>query len=509
MSASYDVIVIGAGINGLTAATMLAKKGREVLVLERRDRTGGLAVGHTSANGFQAAGPLQDTTTLRPEVVDALQLKNHGLTLIPNRPSLILLQPGEAGLLLHGEPEKAAREIAVFSQKDAEAYPAYRAFIEKIAPVINGMFDELPTRPESMDARQIWLIAKQGLALRRLGKRDMLELMRISLMCAADWLNEWFETPLLKAGLAAPAIHASFTGPWSPGNTLNLLRWECAARNGVNGGSDALAGALERAARAAGLEIRLNMEVSGIRLSGGSIRGVTTSSGEELNANAVLASCTPQHTFLDLLANAHPSYRLIHAIRKFRARGTSALVSLTLDGPPRFPHRQEQNITWARTGDHIDQLERAFDAVKYRRWSHRPLLEIHALPGTNPARQRVSVLVHFVPYDLEGGWDDSRREALGDLVLKTLEKHLSVAASIKAMEVTTPRDLETRFGLSGGHLYHGEHAPDQLLVRPALDCNGFATPFKGLYLCGGGSRPGGGLTGMPGLLAVRAFLDGS
>jgi phytoene dehydrogenase-like protein len=235
--------------------------------------------------------------------------------------------------------------------------------------------------------------------------------------------------------------------------------------------------------------------------------------GERIEAPVVAASCDPKHLFLNLLAPGVIPYRLEHRIRMFRTRGTTAQLLLALDTPVRFACRPEANgIAFARTGGSLTRLEKAFDAVKYRTFSETPALEVHvptvAAPDLAPAGHSVmSVLIHFAPYDLEAGWDEAQKERLGNRVVEILETHVpGLKSTIVSGQILSPRDLEERYGITGGHIHHGEHSLDQLLMRPAPECSEYRTPVPGLFLCGAGSHPGGGLTCGPGALAASSIL---
>ncbi len=351
----------------------------------------------------------------------------------------------------------------------------------------------------------------------------MLDLLRIVPMCVADWLNEWFETELLKSVLAGPAIQGTFMGPWSPGSNANLLRWEGLAAPSIPGGPKALIDALAGAAKATGVDLRTNAEVSRVRVSGDRVEGVTLADGETIDAPVVAASCDPKGTLLHLLGGCDVTPKLAHRIKTYRMCGTTAKVNLALAAPLRFACRPDLEVEFARTGETLDDMERAFDAVKYRRFSVAPILDIYAprtagsedpqapslasqAAGDGPGHV-VSILAHFAPYDLDGGWGDDKRERLGDTIIEALCRHApDVRGSIVAREVLTPVDIERRYGLTGGHIHHGDHALDQLLVRPTPECARYATPIEGLFLCGSGSHPGGGLTCVPGALAASAML---
>jgi phytoene dehydrogenase-like protein len=484
-----------------------------VLILERRNLVGGMAAAEEFHPGYRSPGLLQDVTGVRRRVVDELGLTTHGLALRSVRPSVLALGSDRTGLLLHGDAEAAAREIAPLSSKDAEAYRDYRRSLERIRGVLHPLLDEQPIDLLDMDSIPSWAMMRRALSLRRLGRKEMMEFLRLPPMCAADWLGENFETEILKSALAMPAIAGTWMGPRSPWSNTNLLLWESAAGPGLSGGGPALVAALEKAARASGAEIRTKARVIRIDPDGDGVGGVMLEGGEKIQAPLVAASCDPKQLFLDLVPPAILSTRLQHRIQGYRMRGTTAQVLLALKAPLRFACRKNEEIEYARTGGRLVEMERAFDAVKYRKFSEKPVLEIHAPPssgGNAPAGQGVaSILVHFAAYDLDPAWDDGQRARLGDNVVSILEEHApGLSSSIVARKVIAPPDIEARYGVTGGHIHHGEHCLDQILIRPTPECHAYRTPIRGLFLCGSGSYPGGGLTCAPGALAASAILKG-
>ncbi len=509
---TYDAVVIGAGLNGLTAATVLARAGRRVIVLERRAILGGLAAGEEFHPGYRSSGLLHDTTGVLPEVVERLGLAEHGLLRAERPPSIFAPGSADRGLLLHHDPGEAADELEDGSVHDADQYARYRAFIDRLKPVARRLLTDLP--PDWLGERLTDLPAllSGGLALRRLGKIDMMELLRLGPMCMADWLNEQFGSPLLKSTLALPALHGCFGGPFSPGTNGSLFRYEVLAGGAVAGGPQGLVDALTGAAKAAGVEIQTSRPVSKITVSDGRVAGVVCDDKAEVPARLVLSSCDPTRTFLGLLGAHAVASSVEQGIRAYRMRGLTAKVNLALSKPLRFRCRPDLAVEFARTGQTLQELERAFDAAKYGRFSDAPPLDIYVPSASNgklapSGHAVVSILVHGVPYNLDGGWTDGKREALGDAIVKTLSSHADgLDDSIVAREVLTPADIEARYSVTGGHVYHGEHALDQLLVRPALRCARYATPIDGLYLCGSGAHPGGGVTCAPGFIAANTLL---
>lgn len=511
----YDVVVIGGGHNGLTTAAYLAKAGRKVLLLEQRDRLGGLAALEEFHPGYKTPGLLHDTSGLRSWVVEELDLQRYGLIWLPAPPPVFAPQQAGQGLLLFHDPIEADAELKAFSARDTQRYRDYRAFIERIRGFINEVMNERPPDIMADGLGELWRLLRTGVNLRRLGDRDMVELVRIAPMCLADWLNEWFETGLLKALLAGPALTGMFTGPWSAGTTATLLLHECTAGPGVKGGPAALVSALAAAAGDYGVEVRTEAPVKRIQVSDGRVTGVTLTDGETIETAVVVSSCEPKRTLLDMVAPVDLPLRMEEQIRVYRTRGTTAKVNLALKALPEFTGRPGQQFEVVRIGDGLNDLERAFDAVKYGRFSASPQLDIRFPsladpPLAPPGHHVASVLVQCAPYNLEGGWTEAQREALADTVMATLDHYAPCTSeSTIACQVLAPVDLEGRYGLTGGHVFHGEHGLDQLLfMRPALSCSRYATPITGLFLCGSGSHPGGGITCAPGALAARTILKG-
>ena len=509
--ARWDAIVIGAGQNGLAAATRLAAGGRRVVVLERREAIGGLCAAETFHPGYTAPGILHDEGLLRPEAVAALDLERHGLAL-RDAPGVLLADATGRGAVIHRDAGRTGAELAALSAADAEAYRAHRAFCDRLAPLVGGVMSAAPP-PLSPASAGDWLgLARRGLAAWRLGRRDLVELARVAPMCVADYLNERFATPLVVEGLAAPAVVGTFAGPWSAGTATFLLLHDAAPGRHVAGGPPALVAALERAARAAGAEIRTGAEVARVRLAGGAVAGVTLASGETLDATTVVATCDPKRALLRLVAPGALPIRVEEEFRRVRSRGTSAKLHLALSGPLELARRPGERFEAIRIGGgHVDELERAFDAVKYRELPRRPHLEVRvptvADPSLAPAGHHVvSILASFVPHDPEGGWTEALREALAESVIAALERHApTVRERIVARQLVTPADLESRWGVTGGQLHHVEPALDQLLVlRPTASAARYATAVPGLFLGGSGSHAGGGVGCTAGVLAAEA-----
>ncbi len=499
---SHPIVMIGAGHNGLTAAAVLAKAGRRVVVLEASDRVGGLAAGSSFQEGFHSTGILHDTTAVRPDIVKALKLDVHGLKLRTRPLPILIPSVDQDTISLMGDTVEGP-----LTSDEIAQYQRHRAFLGRLRPV----FKRLMNRPPPDPYGSLWPLARTAIGIRRLGAKDMIELLRIGPMCVADWMRDQFANERLGAALAQPALLGGWNGPWSPGTAANLLLHECVASHEVVGGPAALVRSLETAARSYGVQIRTHAPVVRIRTSNDGVIGVTLADGENIDTNLVGASCDPKQTFLKLIGTERLSVRLGRDIGSIRTRGTTAKVHLALSGPLR--DRQGNTVEAMRTGASLDDLERAFDPIKYRQMSEKPILDIRVPsiedPGLAPdGHHMVSIISHFAPYHLEGGWTDAARTLLGDRIIDELSRYCpDVKGQIVGSEVLSPKDLSERLRLTEGHILHGEHAPDQLLfMRPTIQCSKYSTPVKGLFLCGSGNHPGGGISCAPGALGARAII---
>jgi len=377
-----------------------------------------------------------------------------------------------------------------------------------------------PPAIENPTPGELWNLGRLGLSFRGLGRKDSFRLLRWGPMAVADLVAEWFETELLRATVAARGIFGAFAGPWSAGTSLGLL-WQ-AASDGyatgsstvVKGGMGALAEALTNAARAVGVELRTSAAVARIQVGEAGAASVALTSGEEIRARAIVSSADPRTTFLELLDPIDLDPNFLAKIRNYRSVGTVAKVNLALSSLPEFAGANTERLSGRiHIGPDIDYLERAFDAAKYGDLSPEPYLDITIPSLTDPSlapsgAHVMSIHVQFAPYKLRSGDWTERREELGDVVTKTLATHAPrLPEAIVARQVLTPLDLEEEYGLSGGHIFHGEQALDQFFTfRPLIGWAQYRTPIKGLYLCGAGTHPGGGITGGPGANAAREII---
>lgn len=508
----YDVIVIGGGHNGLTTATILAKKGKKVLVVEKRNVLGGIAAGEEFHPGYSTTGLLHDTSGVRQKVIRSLELEKHGLEIDNTRAEVTILAKDGKNITIQSEAKATAESINAVSEKDADSYIAYQEFLKRISKVINDLMDNPPPNidVENLTMASLVVLAKKGMMLKGLGNKTMMELLKVAPMCVADFLNEKFETDFLKAGLAAPALYGSYSAPWSAYSTINLILWECSSRSNIKGGPQRLIDALIKAAEQAKVEIRTEAEVEKILLnSEGEVIGIRLKGGEEISADKVAASCTPKETFLNLFDEFELEYELEFWIDKIRSRGTTAKINLAINKKIEL---NGKTCEYARTGNSFDEMEKAFDPIKYGEVTESPFLDIHIPSISNASlapegHSVVSVLAHQIPYEFKEGWSEDAKNRLGEDVLRELEIYSpGITTAVVSIEVLSPTDFEERYSLTYGHIYHGEHFVDQLITRPIPTCSRYATPVPGLYLCGSGSHPGGGITCGPGSMAAEAIL---
>lgn len=519
-----NVIIIGAGHNGLITAFYLAKAGLKPLVLERREVVGGACVTEEIHPGFRCSTLANSTGPLLPQIVKDLQLQQHGVEFIKPAVRVLALNPNGESISIYEDAKRTAESLTRVSAKDAQSYPDFLATFARIGRALSPLLRLTPPDIDKPSKGELWDLGKLGLAIRGLGKKDEYRLLRYGPMAVADLAGEWFETELLRATVAARGIFGAFAGPWSAGTSSALLLQ--AATDGqafapttfVKGGMGALSQALAHAATNAGAEIRTNAEVVSVSVKDGKATGVILTSGEEIAARAVISNADPRTTFLRLVdpSEFDPSF-LIKA-RNYRAHGTVAKVNLALSALPKFPALSNGDLVEKLSGrihigSDIDYLERAFDAAKYGDFSPQPYMDITIPSLTDqtlaPAGAHVmSIHAQFAPYELkERDWD-SRREELGDVVVDVLSDYApNLKELILARQVITPLDLEQTYGLSGGHIHHGEMALDQLFAfRPLIGWARNRTPINRLYLCGAGTHPGGGVTGACGANAGREII---
>ena len=523
----WDAVVVGAGHNGLVTATDLAKAGLRTLVVERRDRVGGAADTSELGPGIRVPTLAHTVGRLRPAVQRDLGLARHGLTLIAPDVRVFAPRGDGAAITLWADVEKTTARLATRSAKDAAAYPRFDRSVRSLGRFLDELGRSTP--PDIRSPRLGDAIAglKLGRSFRGLGRDGSRTLLRVLPMAVADLVAESFEGVALRGLLAWRGVRYGAVGPWS-GGTAAMLLADGAGNDGgapgetvfAKGGPGALAAALESAARAAGVEIRTEAEVTSIRSRDGRVDGVVLAGGEEIDARAVVSGTDPKRTLLDLVDPVALGPTLGWRAGNIRTPGVVAKVNLALRKLPTFPAADgDESLLRGRivlaTG--IEAIERAFDASKYGRWSERPVLEAtipsladpSLVEGARAGTQVMSVIAQYAPYSLRGTTWDDEREKLGDAVVAVLEEVApGIGKLVTHRQVLTPVDLESRFGLTGGHPLHAEAGLDQFyLWRPLLGHARYRLPLAGLYLCGSGAHPGGGITGGPGQNAAREIIS--
>jgi phytoene dehydrogenase-like protein len=518
-SVRYDAIVIGGGINGLTCAASLGKHGLRTVLVEQRASVGGCATESELAPGFtvptlsHAAGPI------RGDVVEALQLYQHGLSFTDAASQVTALSPDGRALVVWDDARRTAEGLRAWSAKDAAAWPAFQQTMNKLGALIGGVFTATPPSVDAPTTREVFGLLQTLRAFRSLPKADQWRLLRWGPMAVADLVSEMIETELLRAVVAADGVFGAMLGPWSAGSGLQLLltaanrSLAAPGGHGVSGGPIAFARALESAAVRYGVEMRTGEGVVRIEVKDDRAIGVTLAGGGHLEARAVISAVDPKRTFLSLCEAEHLPPEFLWRIKHYRTRGTLAKVNLALSSLPQFAGATQDMLAGrVRLAPDLDYLERAFDHAKYGRYSPHPWIEF-TIPSLGneklapPGAHVLSAYAQFAPYTLrEGDWDSSR-DAFGEAVVSTLAQYApDIRSLIVAAETLTPLDFERGWGLSGGHIFHGELSLDQFFtMRPLLGYGQYRTPLRDLFLCGSGTHPGTGLTGGSGLNAARAI----
>jgi phytoene dehydrogenase-like protein len=517
----YDAVIVGAGHNGLVTAGYLAKAGLRTLVLERRSRAGGALATEEVAPGVRAPIGADGLGGLRASVVRDLRLGEYGLRAV--EPDVVAFAPSADGspITLWRDPARTATELRTTRLRDAGGFLAFDRKVRSLVRFLTRVHATQPPDLASPSPADGFTGLTLANALRHLGKRQIRETLRVLPMSVADLVSEALDDEALCGVLGARGIRYSAMGPRSAGTALNFL-WDSAFGGGAagrtvfaRGGPDSLTEALLAAARTNGATVRCGVDVSAIRTSRGSVEGVALASGEEIDARIVASSADPKHTLLRLLDPAEIGPTLSWRARNIRMPGVVAKVTLVLDALPAFGVDDERLRGRIVIAPSLDHLEGAFNDSKYGRISGHPYLEatIPTLsdPGLAPDGVHVlTALFQYAPRQLrDEDWDDAARDRVVDRAVRTLEPYApGIAERIVARHVVTPEDLEREYGLSGGHPMHGEHALDQLFAwRPLLGHARYRlADVRGLYLCGAGAHPGGGITGGPGSNAARAIL---
>jgi phytoene dehydrogenase-like protein len=522
MAARYDAIVIGGGHNGLVSAAYLARAGRKTLVLERRHVLGGAAVTEEVFPGFRISVCSYVVSLLRPEIIRELDLPRHGLEILPLDGTFTPMPNGDH-LWRMSDHARTRREIYRHSPTDAEAYDEYAKAMVEMARFVKPILSMVPPDPFAYDVKGLGRLAGLGqrfLALSRGQQHNLLQLMTMS---AADLLDQWFETDVLKATMSASGIIGTFLGVRSPGTAYVLLHHYMGEIDGAfrswgfaRGGTGAISLAIAGAAREKGAEIRTEAPVARIKTRNGRATGVVLPNGDEIEAEVVLSSADPRVTFQKLVEPGALPAAFLEGVSRYKFRGSSGKVNLALDALPDFtclPGAGAHLRGAVSISPAVEYMERAYDDAKYGDFSRRPYIDMVIPSLTDPSvappgKHVLSCFVQYAPYKLrEGSWDE-KREAFGDAVVDTIAEYApNLKQIILHRQVLTPLDFEREWGLSEGNIFQGELSLEQLFfLRPVPGWARYRTPLAGLYMCGSATHPGGGIMGAPGRLAALEVL---
>ena len=518
----YDAIVIGGGHNGLVNAAYLARAGKKVVVLERRHLVGGAAVTEEIYPGFKYSVFSYVVSLLRPEIIRDLDLPRHGLEILPLE-STVTPTPDGDYIASWADHDLTRREIMRHSSRDAEAYDEYGRMMHHMAMAVKPILAMVPPDPTSLAPSDLRGMLSFAGIFRSLPRKQFHQLYKLMTMSAGDYLDEWFETDVLKATKSASGIIGTFMGPRTPGSAYVLLHHYMGEIDGAfrawgfaKGGTGAISESIASAARSLGAEIRLNATVAKIIVKNGRTTGVAMENGEELQAPVVVTSLDPKRSFLHLVEEKELPADFVTDVRRYKIRGSSGKVNLSLSELPDLTcmpgagphHRGAISISPS-----MEYVETAYDDAKYGNFSRAPYMDI-VIPSmidpqmAPPGKHVMSIFVQYAPSNITGGWNDEKREAFGDAVVNAVNRVApNFKSSILHRQVLTPADIEAITGLTDGNIFQGELALHQLFfLRPAPGWAKFRAPLKGFYQCGSATHPGGGIMGAGGRLAALEIL---
>lgn len=519
----YDAIVVGAGHNGLTNAAYLARAGLKVLVLEQNPYIGGAAVSRELHEGWIYSNCSYVCSLLRPEIYRDLDLSRHGLQIVPYGGGVTFLQSGDI-LGNYTDHDVQRREIARHNPRDADAYHRYSIDVMRQCRFIRPLLLRTPPDPTSFRLRDLREMLFLGREFARLSEQVIYDTIRFYTMSIADYLGEYFESDVVKARFSGSGIIGTALGVYSPGTAYVLLHHYMGEVDGASGawgfargGMGAVSKALGSALQAHGGEIRTDCAVERVIVRNGKVRGVALANGDEINADIVVSNLDPKRTFLKLMDEKDLSPAFLKRAKNFKIRGSSGKLNIALDSLPEFPALGRDNPL--RFGDmhfidSLERMERAYDDWKNGTWSKDPYLDLLIPSLTDPTmappgKHFMSVFVQYVPAKIHGrDWTDADRDGFKNTVIEQIARYSpNFKQLIRHVEVRTPRELENEVGLTEGNIFQGELTMDQLLFnRPFPGYAQYRGPVHGLYMCGSGTHPGGGVMAAPGANAAREIL---
>ncbi len=520
----YDVLVLGAGHNGLATAAFLAKGGLRVLCLEKNDYIGGAAVSRTLYKDWIYSNCSYVCSLLRPEVFRALELERHGLQITPYGGSVTFMQNGDYFGSYH-DPVVAYREMARHSRRDADAYVRYKADTQRQCRLIRDFLLTTPPDPTSFHPRELLGLLAIGRKFAEMGEEQMYDTLRFWTMSVADYLNEYFESDVIKAAMSGSGIIGTALGIHSPGTAYVLLHHYMGDVDGnigtwgyARGGMGAVSAALAGAFKAYGGELRTEAGIGQITVSNNKVTGVALESGEEIRAPVVVSAFDAKQTFLDCMDEGDLPEAFVRRIRHFKIRGSSGKLNIALDGLPEFPALPKGSSLYHSDMHFVDsmqRMERAYDDWKDGRWSADPYVDL-VIPTlldptmAPPGKHFMSCFVQYCPHKVEGrDWTEPERQAFAQTVINQVANYSpNLKDLILHVEIRTPEDIEREIGITEGNIFHGELTMDQLLFnRPVPGFAQYRAPVRGLYLCGSSTHPGGGVMAAPGANAAREILN--
>jgi len=508
MSDQYDAIIVGAGHNGMVCGSLLAKAGKKVLILEAASQVGGAAVTRSFADGYSVSACAHLLYQLQPQVQKDLGLSPD--LAAKDMPTIALSEDGNH-LTIRGDHAES------LSDEDAENLRAFHGRMTRYADLLNNFLNKAPPRLGTKNMADMFTLAQLGFAVRRLGRNDMREFLRLIGMNIFDELEEKFDNPLLKGALSVDAVMGTHLGPRSP-NTILTYLYRLAGNQGKvgqpSGGMSGLSEKLAHSARDNGATIRTSMPVRRIVVDNGRVAGVETESGERFDSQIVVSNADPKSTIMDLVNPRHVETGFTRRVKNIRMRGNAAKLHLALDGLPTIKGLDKKALGGRLIiAPNIDYVERAFNPAKYGESSPDPVIELtfpslHDTTLAPTGKHVLSAIVQYAPYGLKGGWTGDARESFTKTVITKIAEYApDIGERITATELLTPVDIEKEFRITGGHWHHGELALDQFLfVRPVASAAQYAMPLEGLYLCGAGTHPGGGVSGAAGRNAARTII---
>jgi len=520
---TYDAVIVGAGHNGLTNAAFLAKAGLNVLCVEKNEYIGGATVSRNLYKDWIYSNCSYVCSLLRPEIFRALELHRHGLQVTPFGGSVTFMQNGDY-YGSYWDHEEAHREMARFSKHDADAYEKYSADTMRQCRFIRDFLLRTPPDPTSFKPRDLKELATLGRKFYEMGEDRMYETIRFWTMSVADYLDEYFETDVIKTAMSGSGIIGTALGIHSPGTAYVLLHHYMGDVDGnvgtwgfARGGMGAVANSIAGALQSYGGELRTDAGVEQIVVKNGRVKGVALTTGEEIEARIVVSGMDVKRTFLQCMDKKDLDPEFYGRVKNFKIRGSSGKVNIALDGLPTFPALPDNSPLINSDMHFIDtmeRMERAYDDWKDGTWSKDPYVDM-VIPTlvdptmAPPGKHFMSCFVQYCPPKVEGReWTDEERDQFGQCVIDQIANYSpDFKDLILHAEVRTPKEIENEAGLTEGNIFHGELTMDQLLFnRPVPGYAQYRGPVAGLYMCGSSTHPGGGVMGAPGANAAREIL---